>query len=541
MTKKKLMAFIALGLVLAYLAGALIIFSATNSIEGIRFRNISDRAISYDPVTQYEGSELPAEEYINMLIYQSNSNFTYYPYAAAVYDSKGNIVAQTGSILRYIFRSDAGNYTYYYVNMDSYLTDEIKKSITEMKNERSYIDIVELEYNLENGELIPIKIVLEDYNAKEESRLTLTFSEEKAQYSVENYQYDSRHYLQLTLIDIDVTHYNHKIYREIYEELRSDETKEEACRRAESAALSGGGSLSSEYLYYWKEFKIDGEYYCFYQVSKRRAVIGTLVSDNFKSFLYMEMILFVILGIIIMIAANKIYNKNKRLEKARLAFTGAAAHELKTPLAVISNQCECILEDIAPEKNKEYVSSIYDEALRMNKLVASLLQYNRISSLDKISREKADLGEIACAEAEKYESLFKGKNISVEKEISKAEISCNAELIALVIDNFLSNAVKHTSLGGKIKIAVRNDKKNTVLTVFNSGSIIYEPDAAHIWEELYREDKARTSGSGSSGMGLAICKKILELHGFKYGFKNKDGGVEFYFSSSGSGEHKKSK
>ncbi len=540
MTKKKLMAFIALGLVLAYLAGALIIFTATNSIEGMRFSHINDRAISYDPMTQYDVSGLSAEEYIDMLIYQSNSNFTYYPYAAAVYDSKGNIIAQTGSLLRCRYYSDEESYSYY-TNLDSYLTDEMKKSITEMKNERSYFDIIELEYNLENGELIPIKIVLEDYNAKEESLLTLTFSEEKAQYSVKNDYRKSGHHLQITLIDIDATHYNHKIYREIYEELKSDETKEEALRRTENGASGGGGSFSSEYLYYWKDFKIDGEYYCFYQVSKRREVIGTLVSDNFKSYLYMEMILFVVLGIIIMIAANKIYNKNKRLEKARLAFTGAAAHELKTPLAVISNQCECILEDIAPEKNKEYISSIYDEALRMNKLVASLLQYNRISSLDKISREKADLGEIACAEAEKYEALFKGKNITVEKEISKAEISCNSELIALVIDNFLSNAIKHTSLGGKIKIAVRNDKKNTVLTVFNSGSIISAEDSAHIWEELYREDKARTSGSGSSGMGLAICKKILELHGFKYGFKNKDGGVEFYFSSSGSGEYKKSK
>ena len=67
--------------------------------------------------------------------------------------------------------------------------------------------------------------------------------------------------------------------------------------------------------------------------------------------------------------------------------------------------------------------------------------------------------------------------------------------------------------------------------MFNKGSAIKREDAKHIWEEFYREDKARNSKDNSTGMGLAISKRILELHKFKYGFKNTNGGVEFSFTA----------
>lgn len=210
-------------------------------------------------------------------------------------------------------------------------------------------------------------------------------------------------------------------------------------------------------------------------------------------------------------------------------YTSGAAHELKTPLTVITNQCECIIENISPEKNDDYINSIYTEALRMNKLVATLLQYNKVNSISSVKKEKTDMQIIAETEIDKYSWHFEEKNFDLQVNLAEAAINCNDELIALVVDNFLSNAVKHTKEGGIVKVSLEKERKHVKFSVFNEGEHISSVDAKHIWEEFYKKDKARSRNDNSTGMGLAVCKRILSLHGFKYGYKNVKGGVEFYF------------
>ena len=254
-----------------------------------------------------------------------------------------------------------------------------------------------------------------------------------------------------------------------------------------------------------------------------------LTTGPFQIFLLEFTFGFAILFIVIFIFSNNLYNKNKQLENARIAFTSAAAHELKTPLAVISNLSECIIENIAPEKNAQYMNSIYAETVRMNKLVNTLLEYNRITTAEKIEKEPCDLSGIAKKELEKYASLFEEKGITVTENIEKADVHCNIGLISLVVDNFLSNALKNTPENGEVSVSVKSESGKVELTVFNSGSHIAPDHGKHIWEEFYRIDSVRNSSEKSSGMGLAICRKILDLHGFKYGYVSKDEGVKFYF------------
>lgn len=523
MKKKKMMALIALGLALAYIAGALVIFSATNSIYAAKFFAMVQSSRQYD----YEVDGMETDLYIKRYLHLRQGMFSQFPYAAAIFDENGNVVARTGSVLQITSFDDNG---YGYCFIDKYLTPEIKHQIVEYteSGEHTVIFCQEAEINIVNGEIVPVRLVFADYNRENnlapENMLTVTLSDEEAQYKLENSAGGEGYNLWVDFIDLDETHYNHKAYRELNDMIDRSEVSDRAKRYCENPG--GGGFTSSDEFEYYHIIEINGENYCLYQVAKRRPIIETLLSQYFSGYLFSEFILFVILGAVIMFASNKLYDKNRQLEKTRIAFTGAAAHELKTPLAVISNQCECILEDIAPEKNREYVSSIYDEAKRMNRLVMSLLQYNRVSTLDKISKEKADLAALAKTEAEKYESVFSEKKITVEIDTEKTEINCNSELISLVIDNFLSNAAKYVSENGKVKITVKKGK----LAVFNSGSKIDDENAKHIWEEFYREDKART-GDNSTGMGLAMCKRILELHGYKYGFDNTENGIEFYFKA----------
>lgn len=224
-------------------------------------------------------------------------------------------------------------------------------------------------------------------------------------------------------------------------------------------------------------------------------------------------------------------HRNRRITKAREAFIAGAAHELKTPLAVISNQCECYLENIAPEKNGEYVNSVYKETKRMSRMVQTLIQFNKLETGSKIKKEAFDINETAHREAGKYSGLIEAKGITLRETFGeKCQVKGNEEMLSLALDNLISNAVFFTPEGGKIEIKTMRDKKKLTVSVYNSGSNIESYGSAHIREELYRGDKARER-NGSTGMGLAICRKIFELHSFRYGFENTEDGVKFYFTA----------
>ena len=105
----------------------------------------------------------------------------------------------------------------------------------------------------------------------------------------------------------------------------------------------------------------------------------------------------------------------------------------------------------------------------------------------------------------------------------------NEELLALVIDNYLSNAHKYTAGNCRIQVSLKKEKDGWSFVVFNEGASIAAEDTTEIWEIFAREDQARNREKGSSGMGLPISRQILELHGFKYGCESEREGVRFWF------------
>ena len=160
----------------------------------------------------------------------------------------------------------------------------------------------------------------------------------------------------------------------------------------------------------------------------------------------------------------------------------------------------------------------------MDALVKELLCYNRITSLKKIKLTDCDLSEIVNSEIKKYEPAAAQKDIQIITNIQDGVIiKAESELIALAVDNYLSNAFKHTEKGKSVIVTLNKAR----FSVFNEGEQIKKEDANIIFDEFFKTDKART-GDGSSGIGLAVTRKIFELHKMKYGFNNKTDGVEFY-------------
>ncbi|MDE6111662.1 MAG: HAMP domain-containing histidine kinase, partial [Eubacterium sp.] len=447
--------------------------------------------------------------------------FNWYAWGVALYNENGEITAQSGSHIT-ISNTNSNDEIIF---LDKYLTSEIKEKINSFRAgliSPGSCDITELDYIENAGKKIPVSFTLVDMNDKNVT-LKIVLSNEK---NAKTISCDSYKNLSINLIDIDEQSYLHKSYIHIYDVLSKADIEETFKTK------SGSGWSGSEEMYSTRYIDLlDGEYVLVIS-AVFHPVIETLQSENFKSVMFEQTTIFIIVYLVAVISLSTYFKKKKQLEDAKTAFTSAAAHELKTPLSVIENQCECIMENVAPEKNAEYINSIYAEALRMNKLVASLLQYNRLASADHIKMEKCRLDEIVHSEIEKYQTYFSTKNIRLETEVfENAQIKCNAELVALVIDNYLSNAVKHTANGNTINISLIKNNNSYRFSVYNEGKNIPDEYKEMLFNVLYKTDKSRNRDDNSTGMGLAICKEILEQHKFKYGYTNKRDGVEFYFTT----------
>ena len=229
----------------------------------------------------------------------------------------------------------------------------------------------------------------------------------------------------------------------------------------------------------------------------------------------------------------KVITKSEKLDEAKSTFISGASHELKTPLAVIQNQCECIMENVAPEKNEEYVKSIYDEALRMNGIVTSLLNYNKISQMTAVEKERCNLSELLREEVKSYGRFAENSGVTIVENIAdNIYTDCNVQLMKTAIDNYLSNAVKY-SVGDKtVQVNLFDKNGSFTLAVINDANESNVKNAQESWDEFSRGDKARSRQGQSIGMGLPICKKIFELHGFGGYCKYGEGRVSFVITGN---------
>lgn len=221
--------------------------------------------------------------------------------------------------------------------------------------------------------------------------------------------------------------------------------------------------------------------------------------------------------------------KQNEMRTIHDTFLNAMAHEMKTPAAVMKNSIECIQAGIHPEKQAHYQDMIYQEANHLNHLLEQMLTYTRVNdSFYQMKQENCDLKALAEAVCEHYTAFMEARNITLHWQISGDGIlwgdSC---LLEMVLDNFVSNAVKFCTYGGNIRISIEEQG----VCVYNDGKHIPKEYEKSIWEPLFKADISQNTDVklNSSGMGLAISASVLKLHHAKYGSRNVQGGVEFYF------------
>lgn len=214
----------------------------------------------------------------------------------------------------------------------------------------------------------------------------------------------------------------------------------------------------------------------------------------------------------------------QRLEVIRKEFVSNFTHEIKTPLGIINGFSELAEIEQDEKKRNEYITIIQNETKRINELVLAMLDLSKLES-QKVSLklEEVDLLDIVgdCLDSMMY--LFERKQIKVHTQLDSSMVKADRFKIEMVIDNFISNALRYTAEGKNVY--VRLDEHG--FEIENEGHPIPKDDLEKIWLTFHKVDRSRNAEG--TGLGLAICKAILDLHHFEYGVKNTEKGVLFYF------------
>jgi two-component system OmpR family sensor kinase len=215
--------------------------------------------------------------------------------------------------------------------------------------------------------------------------------------------------------------------------------------------------------------------------------------------------------------ANLLNATFSRLESAfaqQKQFTADAAHELRTPLAVIISETQTALNrPRSAEEYRETVEACLETAQRMRALTHSLLELARFDAgQEQLNRAPFDLAEIARQCAADAEKIARVRGIRVIADLQPAPANGDSERIAQVITNLITNAIHYNKDGGDVRVTTRAENGQAVLIVKDTGHGISAEALPHIFERFYRADTSRTRGAGQSGLGLAISKAIIDAH-----------------------------
>lgn len=235
------------------------------------------------------------------------------------------------------------------------------------------------------------------------------------------------------------------------------------------------------------------------------------------------------------VAFNNMADSLEKLEKMRSSFLASVSHDLRTPMTTIAGFIDGIVSGaIPPEKQEYYLGIISSEVHRLSRLVSQLLDVSRLESGDRKMRfEVFDVAEVARIILLSFEQKIDDKHLEVEFEADEDEmlVSADKDAIHQVVYNLCHNAIKFANDGGKFSIKITSlDQKHLVISVYDEGQVISDEDKKMVFERFYKTDSSRGLDKNGVGLGLYICKTIIDAHDEKIGVRSDERGTEFYFT-----------
>ncbi|HPH98036.1 MAG TPA: ATP-binding protein [Anaerolineaceae bacterium] len=214
-------------------------------------------------------------------------------------------------------------------------------------------------------------------------------------------------------------------------------------------------------------------------------------------------------------AFNRMSADLQRASQMRMQMTADIAHDLRTPLTVITGYLESLRDGVL-KPTQERFEVLYNEARHLQRLVEDL---RTLSLTDAgclaVLPQKTSPAELLEDARQAFLHRAEKANItlSVQAQPNLPDVEVDPERLEQVLGNLLSNALRYTPAGGCILLSAAAQNKGVAITVSDSGSGISAEALPHIFERFYRAEPDRAEQNGESGLGLAIARSLVELHG----------------------------
>ncbi len=235
------------------------------------------------------------------------------------------------------------------------------------------------------------------------------------------------------------------------------------------------------------------------------------------------------------LAFNNMAQSLENLEKMRNTFLASVSHDLRTPMTTIAGFIDGINSGaIPPEEQKHYLEIVSAEVHRLSRLVSQILDVSRLDSGDrKFVFADFDVAELARLVIISFESKLDEKNLDVEfiSEEDSLYVNADKDAVHQVLYNLCHNAIKFSSDRGKFVIRIsRAASKKIKVSIYDEGQVMSAEDAARVFDRFYKSDKSRGLDKDGVGLGLYICKSVIDAHSEDIGVEVREKGCEFWFT-----------
>ena len=214
------------------------------------------------------------------------------------------------------------------------------------------------------------------------------------------------------------------------------------------------------------------------------------------------------------VAFNSMADSLANYEYTRSSFLANVSHDLRTPMTSIAGFIDGILEGaIPPEKQPYYLEIIGQEVKRLSRLVNSLLDISRMEAGNrKFEKTPFDICEMARIILLSFESKIDAKHLDVEFDAPEDRLMVYSDKDAInqVLYNICDNAVKFSKEGGKYRITIKEESAKVKVCVYNEGEGIPNEDLPYVFDRFYKSDKSRGLDKTGVGLGLYICRTIMD-------------------------------
>jgi signal transduction histidine kinase len=233
-------------------------------------------------------------------------------------------------------------------------------------------------------------------------------------------------------------------------------------------------------------------------------------------------------------AFNTMAEQLEKKEKSKRQLLADIAHELRNPLSIIQGNLEAWLDGVltpAPDQ----IASVYDETVLLSRLVTDLRDLSLAEAGQlKLSQSATELDEFIFAEIASVQNRCQEKQVSISAELPTGLplVFIDRDRIHQVLHNLIDNALRYIPAGGTIKIGASYTTPGWVtVSVADSGGGIVPEDLPYVFDHFYKADRSRHRGHGGAGIGLAMVKQLVELHGGKVWVESQKGkGSTFFFT-----------